>query len=431
MELRQRPGPLRSKSETDVADDRAASNSPWTKIKCASTPYESVEDREKEIRRSFSEDSKGLVYRGRRSDPESPPSAPSNDHDLLVSIPPLKSSERTGTITWIARLVVLFMAVAGICMLLTRMMGVPPPPPPPQTLLRPYRFGGGALHGKHDHFVDVKICETPDCYPDCHTVSDHRQLHLEGPQSFHKATTQHTAILCNKPYYVAMKVCTNPGEEIDTHPPHYSFFHNHNSTVGYKPSDMEICRREYPGRPLHLNLTFPVNTTVHIAVCSDGSSHPVKHEAHCVEKPEVNSDKPATDSNEHSKTGQSNEQKHQEHAGGYEEDRHGSSSHESSTREHGHAKDSEQAHKEEGSQDTDTEHDRDLAEDEPEFDKMDDEDRENDDEEDLDNDGQADDHEYYDNEDSDHEDEQEGGEDDESHGDNYFDDDSHDANDEP
>ena len=210
------------------------------------------------------------MFTGRKSDPESPHTSP---HSPLG-----KNPQGSRGLAKVVR-VMLGLCTCALIVFLTNEFMPERQPEQPQTKLREFRFD---MQHRHDeHYVDMKICTSADCHADCSMVSSERQLHVSGTSGFHKLShEQHSGIICNKPYYVDIKVCNNPDEAVVTHPLHYSLFYD---THGHgKPGHDKTCIRKYKGHPLHLNLTLQVNTTVHIAICPDGGSKPIEHEMHCI-----------------------------------------------------------------------------------------------------------------------------------------------------
>jgi len=179
------------------------------------------------------------------------------------------------------------------------------PAPLPRTMIRQKKLFGDVL--AHEHYVDIKLCDNPHCHPACQQVEQARHSAMRLHESLAELQSKHTTamrISCDREYYIGIEVCKNPGEVVEKssdddedyydgedgeertngkvfHAPFYSLYHDAEGS-GNKPNATELCTRQYPERPLHFKFDFPKNTTVHIAVCADGTKEPVLHQFQCV-----------------------------------------------------------------------------------------------------------------------------------------------------
>ena len=213
----------------------------------------------------------GNPYRGRLSDPETPPSG-HPDADVFQAYE--EGNERLHKLKFA---VGSFLFVFVVLFLVWFMVGSKQTPEPlPKSVLRGKRIGG------QDHFVDVNICtetewaRNKDCRADCHRMDSSRQSIVTGPQAMHELLNDAMHIKCDGEFYIALSVCNNPGEFVDQLPNPYYFVSTH------RPAKEEFCKRRYSGSPIRVNFTLPLNTTVYLTVCVDGFNQPVQHEARCV-----------------------------------------------------------------------------------------------------------------------------------------------------
>jgi len=247
----------------------------WTKI--PSNPYASIEQQEKFVSKSFSEGTRKR-YRGRNSDPESPPSQ-GVDPDCLVEDLQLTAFGKQRR-SWLKLVLKIF---AIICLLLLlgwvlwNQRGMLQTSLPPKTMIKGHVFGG------HKHqFVDIKICDTRQCHADCHSLRMDSTSHsvITGPYGTRQSSSGILQIACDRDYYISIAVCDNPGQVVDSFPPHYSLYHDeHDDEL---PTPEQICAREYPPEgQVHVDFRHAVNTTMYLDVCADGKAQPDHHRLQC------------------------------------------------------------------------------------------------------------------------------------------------------
>ena len=208
-------------------------------------------------------------YRGRNSDPESPPSGASEADGRSSRSDEVPQCER-GRLKALGPCVVIALGLF-ILSVYFRFSQAPEAPLQPHTKLRMHKIGGG------ESFADIKVCQRPPCNADCHTMdTSSRRSVISGvyPVLAHNLEGA-VHLSCTQAYYITMRVCNNPGEQVYGSRPHYFL-----GPDNQNPHD--VCKDVYPGRPLLKNLMYPNGTVLHLTVCVDGWAEPVKHEIHCL-----------------------------------------------------------------------------------------------------------------------------------------------------